>query len=72
MDFSDLEHFALKILLEREGETIRRTEAARELAAQFEEVMVDGIRTATISRNISCGLCPGRRMDPATGLWWGI
>ena len=41
MDFSDLEHFALKILLEREGETIRRTEAARELAAQFEEVMVD-------------------------------
>ncbi len=41
LDFSDLEHFALDILLERQGEEIRRTEAARELAAQFEEVMVD-------------------------------
>ena len=41
MDFSDLEHFALKILLEREGDQIRRTEAARELAGRFDEVMVD-------------------------------
>lgn len=41
MEFSDLEHFALDILLVRDGEEVRRTDAARELAAQFEEVMVD-------------------------------
>ena len=41
MDFSDLEHFALDILLIRDGEGVRRTDAAKELAAGFEEVMVD-------------------------------
>ena len=40
-DFSDLEHFALSILLERKDGTVKRTEAARELAEQFEEVMID-------------------------------
>lgn len=41
MDFSDLEHFALDILLTRDEEGVHRTDAARELAAGFEEVMVD-------------------------------
>ncbi|MEE0955427.1 MAG: UvrD-helicase domain-containing protein [Eubacterium sp.] len=40
-DFSDLEHYALKILLEKKDGTLVRTEAARELAAGFREVMVD-------------------------------
>lgn len=41
MDFSDLEHFALKILVEKEGDDCVRTEAAKELASRFSEVMID-------------------------------
>ncbi|MEE1114392.1 MAG: UvrD-helicase domain-containing protein, partial [Eubacterium sp.] len=42
MDFSDLEHFALQILLEKaEDGTWKRTAAAKELAEHFEEIMTD-------------------------------
>ena len=37
MDFADLEHAALRILRGPDG----RTDAARELAAQYEEIMID-------------------------------
>lgn len=41
-DFSDLEHFALAILEERDENGRRvRTAAAKELAARFEEIMTD-------------------------------
>ena len=38
LDFNDLEHLALRVLLDDEG---NETDAAREVAAQFCEVMVD-------------------------------
>ncbi len=38
LDYGDLEHFALRILRDRDGS---RTYAARELAASFREVMID-------------------------------
>ena len=41
MDFSDLEHFALDILLERTEDGWVRTDAARELSEQFAEIMID-------------------------------
>lgn len=41
MDFSDLEHFALQILVKKEGGSYIRTEAAEELAQRFSEVMID-------------------------------
>ena len=41
LDFSDLEHFALEILLKKEGGEIKLTQAARELSLRYEEVMVD-------------------------------
>lgn len=41
IDFSDLEHFALEILVHRDGDIYERTEAAKELAARFSEVMID-------------------------------
>lgn len=41
VDFSDLEHFALEILLRKEGDTCVRTEAAMELASRYTEVMID-------------------------------
>ena len=41
-DFSDLEHFALRILLEKgEDGTLRRTEAAREISGRYAAVMID-------------------------------
>ena len=41
MDFNDLEHFALKILVqEADGEMVP-TQAAQELAARYEEIMID-------------------------------
>ncbi|MGI6094679.1 MAG: helicase-exonuclease AddAB subunit AddA [Lachnospiraceae bacterium] len=45
LDFGDLEHFALEILVEQEetskGILCHYTEAARELASGFEEIMID-------------------------------
>ncbi len=41
LDFSDMEHFALDILLKKDGETITTTQAAQELSLWYEEVLVD-------------------------------
>lgn len=41
LDFPDLEHFALKILVNHSEEGDRRTQAAKELAGRFAEVMID-------------------------------
>ena len=42
LDFNDLEHFALQLLTEPgEGDTLRRTALAEEVAAGFAHVMVD-------------------------------
>ncbi len=41
VDFSDMEHFALDILVERTDGEIRYTSAARELSEQFEEILID-------------------------------
>ena len=41
LDFHDLEHFALKILVRQEGENGVPTEVADGFAEQFEEVLID-------------------------------
>ena len=41
LSFSDLEHFALEILLKRTPEGWERTDAARELSEHFAEIMID-------------------------------
>src|SRR5699024_2611032 len=41
LDYSDLEHFALKILLRKEDGRLIRTDAAKELAQQYREIMID-------------------------------
>lgn len=41
LDFSDLEHFALQILVNKEDGRWVRSDAARELASRFTEVMID-------------------------------
>lgn len=41
LDFADMEHLALSILVERRDGVCVRTKAARELAEQFEEILID-------------------------------
>ena len=42
LDFTDMEHFALHILAEKEGESeLIPSQAARELSEKYEEVMID-------------------------------
>ena len=40
-DFSDIEHMALSLLVERKGETLRRSPLAQELSARYAEILVD-------------------------------
>ncbi|MGI6012291.1 MAG: helicase-exonuclease AddAB subunit AddA [Ruminococcus sp.] len=41
LDFADMEHLALSVLVERKEGVCIRTQAARELADQFEEILID-------------------------------
>ena len=41
MDFTDMEHFALNILVRKEGEKLSPTQAARELSQKYDEVLID-------------------------------
>lgn len=41
LDFTDMEHFALEILMTGDGEDQRMSQAARELSERYEEVLVD-------------------------------
>ncbi len=41
LDFGDLEHYALEILIDHTAEKDERTDAARELSQKFAEIMID-------------------------------
>lgn len=41
LDYADLEHFALEILVQQKDGRLVRTDAARELSEQFREIMID-------------------------------
>ncbi len=41
IDFGDMEHLALQILLKKEGETVVPTQAAAEYRACFDEILID-------------------------------
>ena len=64
LDFHDMEHLALKILVEEKDERIVPTETARELAGEFEEIMIDEYQDSnlvqeTLLRAVS-GIWEGR------------
>ena len=50
LDFTDMEHFALQILMTKEGEEIHMSQAARELSAKYDEQQYPG---GSIRRKIS-------------------
>lgn len=52
IDFNDFEHYAIKILVDNTGETLKETKTANELAKEFEEVMVDEYQDSNLVQEI--------------------
>ena len=52
LDFTDMEHFALDILLKKEGETYVPSQAARELSEKYDEVLLDEYQDSNLVQEI--------------------
>ena len=52
LDFSDMEHFALDILLKKEGENYVPSQAARELSEKYDEVLLDEYQDSNLVQEI--------------------
>ena len=52
VDFTDMEHFALQILMTKEGEEIHMSQAARELSAKYDEVLVDEYQDSNLVQEL--------------------
>ncbi len=52
VDFSDMEHFALEILLKKEGDTCMPSQAARELSEKYDEVLLDEYQDSNLVQEI--------------------
>ena len=52
LDFTDMEHFALEILIQRDGDTVTMTQAARELSEKYEEVLVDEYQDSNLVQEL--------------------
>lgn len=60
LDFSDMEHFALQILEERdENQVMHPTEAARELSEKYEEILVDEYQDSNLVQETLMNLVSG-------------
>ena len=59
LDFTDMEHFALAILMNKEGDTITPSAAARELSARYDEVMVDEYQDSNLVQEMITNLVSG-------------
>lgn len=63
VDFNDLEHFALNILVKKEGEEEIPTPAADELAGHFIEVMVDEYQDSNMVQELILKSVSGERFQ---------
>lgn len=52
LDFTDMEHFALNILIQKDGDTVTMTQAARELSEKYEEVLVDEYQDSNLVQEL--------------------
>ena len=59
LDFSDLEHLALQILMERKDGENHPSAAAREYAEQFEEIMIDEYQDSNLVQELILGSVSG-------------
>ena len=60
LDFSDLEHLALQILVVRKDGTDQPSAAAKEYAEQFEEIMIDEYQDSNLVQELILGSVSGR------------
>ena len=60
LDFTDLEHFALNILMDEEGNP---SQAARELSEKYEEVMVDEYQDSNLVQEMITSMVSGWSQD---------
>ena len=65
LDFNDMEHLALNILVERKDDQVRMSPAARELSLKYDEVMVDEYQDSNLVQemitNCVSGWADGRK-----------
>lgn len=59
LDFTDMEHFALEILLERKDDRLVPSQAARELSEKYDEVMVDEYQDSNLVQEMITSLVSG-------------
>ena len=52
LDFTDMEHFALKILMKKEDGQMRMSQAAIELSEKYEEVLVDEYQDSNLVQEL--------------------
>lgn len=52
LDFGDMEHFALDILVKKEGEKMIRTAAAEEFSDQFAEILIDEYQDSNLVQEL--------------------
>ena len=52
LDFSDMEHFALDILVAKDGDTFTPSQAARELSEKYDEVLLDEYQDSNLVQEI--------------------
>ena len=59
IDFSDMEHFALQILVTKEGDTFTPSQAARELSEKYDEVLVDEYQDSNLVQEFLTNMVSG-------------
>lgn len=69
VDFSDMEHFALKILVDQT--TKEPTETADEFAALFDEIMIDEYQDSNYVQETLLRAVSKERFGQNNLLWWG-
>jgi ATP-dependent helicase/nuclease subunit A len=52
LDFTDMEHFALEILMSKDGDTVRMSQAAKELSEKYDEVLVDEYQDSNLVQEL--------------------
>lgn len=63
LDFTDMEHFALEILVKKEGGRLLPTQAARELSDRYEEVLIDEYQDSNYVQEMIASMVSGWSRD---------
>lgn len=59
IDFTDMEHFALRILVTKEDDDFTPSQAARELSEKYDEVLVDEYQDSNLVQEVLTNLVSG-------------